>query len=324
MHYVHYEPGAAELMHLVTGDTPPIKPDEVLIRVTAAGVNRPDVMQRQGLYPPPEGASPILGLEVAGEVVAVGEQVRRWQLGDSVCALVNGGGYASHVAVAAAQCLPLPAGFTWQQAAALPETLFTVWHNLMQRARLQSGETLLVHGGSSGIGIMAIQLARALGVRVFATAGSDAKCEACAALGAEAINYRTQDFVSDIKARTEGRGVDVILDMVGGSYIQKNIAVAAKDGRIVSIAFMQGSTAEINFMPLMLKRLTLTGSTLRAQSPAAKALIAQELEAQVWPLLAEGKIRPLIDRVYSFALVVAAHQRMESSEHIGKLVLSWT
>lgn len=294
---------------------------EVLIRVKAAGVNRPDVLQRQGVYPPPADASPILGLEVAGEVVACGAEVKNWREGDAVCALANGGGYAQFALVPAAQCLPVPAGFSFIQAAGLPETLFTVWHNLFQRAQLRSGETLLVHGGASGIGTSAIQLAVALGVTVFATAGGEQKCAACAQLGAVAIDYQREDFVERVKQLTLGQGADVILDMVGGDYIQRNFSAAAKDGRIVNIAFLKGSKQTVDFMPLMLKRLTLTGSTLRAQSAEAKAQIARELHENVWPLLAQKKIQPVIDSVFPLAQVAQAHARMESNQHIGKIIL---
>lgn len=298
--------------------------DQVLIRVCAAGINRPDILQRQGMYPAPADASPILGLEVAGEIVACGEDVSVWSVGDKVCALVNGGGYAEYAVAPAAQCLPIPQGFSYVQAAALPETFFTVWHNLWQRAQLTSGESLLVHGGASGIGTTAIQLAVARGVRVFTTVGSVAKAEACEQLGAIAINYREQDFVAVIKEQTQGKGVDVILDMVGGSYIQRNFSVAAKDARIVNIAFLQGSKIEVDFMPLMLKRLTLTGSTLRAQSPQIKASIAQQLKQQVWPLLDAQHIKPVIDSVFPFANAAQAHARMESNLHIGKIILDFT
>lgn len=294
---------------------------EVLIRVKAAGVNRPDILQRQGVYPPPADASPILGLEVAGEVVACGTEVKNWREGDAVCALVNGGGYAQFALAPAAQCLPVPQGFSFIQAAGLPETLFTVWHNLFQRAQLRSGETLLVHGGASGIGTSAIQLAVALGVTVFATAGGEQKCAACAQLGAVAIDYQREDFVERVKQLTLGQGADVILDMVGGDYIQRNFSAAAKDGRIVNIAFLKGSKQTVDFMPLMLKRLTLTGSTLRAQSAEAKAKIARELHENVWPLLAQKKIQPVIDSVFPLAQVAQAHARMESNQHIGKIIL---
>jgi len=295
--------------------------DQVLIRIYAAGINRPDILQRQGLYPAPADASPILGLEVAGEIVACGKDVSTWSVGNKVCALVNGGGYAEYAVAPAAQCLPIPQGFSYVQAAALPETFFTVWHNLWQRAQLKCGESLLVHGGASGIGTTAIQLAVAKGVHVFATVGSVAKAEACKHLGAIAINYHEQDFVAVIKEKTQGKGVNVILDMVGGNYIQRNFSAAAKDARIVNIAFLQGSKIEVDFMPLMLRRLTLTGSTLRAQSPEIKASIAQELKQQVWPLLDAQHIKPVIDSVFPFASAAHAHARMESNQHIGKIIL---
>jgi NADPH2:quinone reductase len=308
---------------LVVGDSPIPTPKsgEVLIRVHAAGINRPDILQRQGLYPAPAGASPILGLEVAGEISALGENVIDWNIGDKVCALVNGGGYAEYAVAPATQCLPIPDKFSFVQAAALPETFFTVWHNLFQRAQLKAGESLLIHGGTSGIGTTAIQLAIAFGIRVFATAGSAEKCKAIQLLGATSINYREQDFVAEVQAYTHGVGVDVILDMVGGNYIQRNFSTAAKDGRIVNIAFLNGSKTELDLMPLMLKRLTLTGSTLRAQSPQIKTSIAQELKQQVWPLLNQQKIKPLIDSVFPFAEAAKAHERMESSQHIGKIIL---
>lgn len=298
------------------------KANDVLIRVHAAGINRPDVLQRQGLYPPPADASPILGLEVAGEIVECGDQVARWQVGDKVCALVNGGGYAEYALAPEAQCLPIPESFSFVEAATLPETFFTVWHNLFQRAQIMAGETLLIHGGTSGIGVCAIQLAVAFGVNVIATASSAEKCAAITALGAVAINYHEQDFVAVVKQLTAGQGANVILDMVGGDYIQRNFSAAAKEGRIVSIAFLNGSKVNIDLMPIMLKRLTLTGSTLRAQSAVAKAKIAQELEFRVWPFFAAKKIKPVIDSVFSFAQVVDAHRRMESNQHIGKIVLN--
>ncbi len=298
------------------------KANDVLIRVHAAGINRPDVLQRQGLYPPPADASPILGLEVAGEVVVCGDQVARWQVGDKVCALVNGGGYAEYALAPEAQCLPIPESFSFVEAATLPETFFTVWHNLFQRAQIMAGETLLIHGGTSGIGVCAIQLAVVFGVNVIATASSAEKCAAITALGAVAINYHEQDFVAVVKQLTAGQGANVILDMVGGDYIQRNFSAAAKEGRIVSIAFLNGSKVNIDLMPIMLKRLTLTGSTLRAQSAVAKAKIAQELEFRVWPFFAAKKIKPVIDSVFSFAQVVDAHRRMESNQHIGKIVLN--
>lgn len=317
-------PGGVDQLELQTIATPQPNDDEVLIRVYAAGINRPDILQRQGVYPPPADASPILGLEAAGEIIACGANGQRWNVGDKVCALVNGGGYAEYAIAPADQCLPIPNGFSYVQAAALPETFFTVWHNLFQRAQLKAGETLLIHGGSSGIGTTAIQLARAFGAQVFATAGSAEKCTAISALGATAIHYREQDFFAVVKEQTQRQGVDVILDMVGGDYVQRNFSAAAKDGRIVNIAFLQGSKVHVDFMPLMLKRLTLTGSTLRAQSAQAKAVIAHELEENVWPLLNNKTIAPVIDSVFPFEQVAAAHERMESNQHIGKIILDLT
>ncbi|HEY0894334.1 MAG TPA: NAD(P)H-quinone oxidoreductase [Cellvibrio sp.] len=317
-------PGGIDQLELQSMQIPRPNIDEVLIRVHAAGINRPDILQRQGAYPPPADASPILGLEVAGEIICCGANVKRWKQGDKVCALVNGGGYAEYVVAPAAQCLPVPQDFSYVQAAAIPETFFTVWHNLFQRARLTAGESLLIHGGSSGIGTTAIQLARAFNVQVFATVGSAEKCAAIKALGATAINYREQDFVSVIKEQTQEQGVNVILDMVGGDYIQRNFSAAAKDGRIVNIAFLQGSKIQVDFMPLMLKRLTLTGSTLRAQSAQAKAGIARELEENVWSLLNNKTIEPVIDSVFSFEQAAAAHTRMESNQHVGKIILDLT
>jgi NADPH2:quinone reductase len=316
------KPGGVEQLELQTMQVPQPNADEVLIRVCAAGINRPDIFQRQGVYPPPADASPILGLEVAGDIIACGANVKRWHLGDKVCALVNGAGYAEYAVAPAEQCLPIPQNFSYVQAAALPETFFTVWHNLFQRAQLKTGENLLIHGGSSGIGTVAIQVARAFGVQVFATVGSAEKCAAISALGAIPVNYREQDFVAVIKEKTRGQGVNVILDMVGGDYIQRNFSAAAKDGRIVNIAFLQGSKLEVDFMPLMLKRLTLTGSTLRAQSLQIKTVIARELEERVWPLLNDNIIGPVIDSVFPFDQVAAAHTRMESNQHIGKIVLN--
>lgn len=305
------------------GERPKPGPGEVLIAVAAAGVNRPDLLQRQGLYPPPADASPILGLEVAGEVIACGPAVSNWRVGDAVCALVNGGGYAEHAVAPADQCLPLPAGLSPIQAAALPEACFTVWHNLWQRAHLKAGETLLVHGGASGIGTTAIQMATALGVTVFVTAGSDAKCRACEQLGApRAINYHDEDFVATVKAATDKRGVDVILDMVGGDIIERNLRAAAREGRIVNIAYLNGSKVEIDLLPVMLKRLTLTGSTLRAQSAEVKAGIARELRRHIWPLIETGAIAPVIAATFDLAQAEQAHALMASRQHIGKIVLT--
>jgi len=324
MRYLDYEPGGeTDSLHWQTAPRPEPSPGQVLLKVAAAGVNRPDVLQRRGLYPPPEGASPILGLEVSGQVAALGPEVSRWQKGDRVCALVNGGGYADYVLAQADQCLPLPQGLDLIQAAALPEALFTVWHNLWQRAGLQAGEWLLVHGGASGIGTTAIQVTKALGVRVLVTAGGSDKCRACEALGAEvAIDYREQDFVTEVKRLTGGQGAQVILDMVGGDYIQRNFSAAAKEGRIVNIAFLKGSKADVDFMPLMLKRLTLTGSTLRAQSNTTKAAIARELEERLWPMLALGRIKPQVNHQFPLEQAAEAHRLMESNRLIGKIVLT--
>ncbi len=317
------EPGGPGAMRIGETALPVPKPDEVLIRVQAAGVNRPDVAQRAGAYPPPPGASPILGLEAAGTVAACGDSVKSFAPGDNVTALCNGGGYAEYVAVPATQCLPWPAGFTAIQAAALPETYFTVWANVFDIGRLVPGETLLVHGGTSGIGITAIQIAVALGSKVFATAGSAAKCAAIESLGAAAINYKETDFAEVIAAATETRGVDVILDMVGAPYAARNIRTLAKDGRLVFIAFLNGSKVEnFDFMQIMLKRLTVTGSTMRPRSAAEKAAIADSLRAKVWPLLEAGKFAPVIDKVFPLEDAAAAHELMESSAHIGKIMLS--
>jgi len=314
--------GAPSVMVQAEGEQPVVNAGEVLIKVAAAGVNRPDVIQREGNYPAPMGASLILGLEVAGEIAAVGDGETRWKVGDSVCALTNGGGYADYVAVPATQCLPIPNGLTLMEAASLPETHFTVWSNVFDRAALKAGEVFLVHGGSSGIGTAAIQLASALGARVFATAGSDEKCRACEALGAEkAINYRDQDYLDVLKEILGKRGVDVILDMVGGDYIQKNLKLAAVEGRIVNIAYLQGPVAKVNFMPVMLKRLTITGSTLRPQSELVKAKIAQRLHEVVWPLYENKTLKPVIAKEFALEDVVQAHELMESSQHIGKIML---
>lgn len=316
------KPGGTECLELRELPRPEPKADEVLIRVKAAGVNRPDILQRRGLYPAPKGASPLLGLEVAGEVVACGAAVTQWRPGDAVCALVNGGGYAEFAVAPQSQCLPVPASLTMTEAAALPETFFTVWHNLWQRARLSAGESLLIHGGSSGIGTSAIQIATALGVNVFVTAGSAKKCAACEQLGAvKAINYRDQDFVTVIKQLTDNRGVDVILDMVGGDYIQRNMSAAAVGGRIVNIAYLQGSKVEVDMLPIMLKRLTLTGSTLRPQSAAVKQAIAEELLREVWPLFNGKKIKPEVFAAFPLSEVADAHRLMEGGSHIGKIVL---
>lgn len=315
-------PGGAEVLKPAERPVPRPGPGEVLIAVAAAGVNRPDVFQREGNYPPPPGASDIPGLEVAGTVVAQGEGVTSPAVGEEVTALVTGGGYAQYCTAAAECCLPWPEGFDAEKAAALPETFFTVWHNVFQRCGLSRGESFLVHGGTSGIGTTAIQLAAAFGARVFATAGTAEKCRVCEELGAEqAINYREEDFVEAVKEATDGRGVDVILDMVGGDYIPRNIKALAADGRLCNIAFLKGAKVEVNFMPVMLKRLTLTGSTLRARPVAFKARIAAELRAQVWPLLDQGRVRPVIHATFPLEQAAEAHRLMESSAHIGKVVL---
>jgi putative PIG3 family NAD(P)H quinone oxidoreductase len=324
MRYVAVDrPGGPDVLHLATGPTPRAGAGEVVVRVAAAGANRADILQRQGRYPPPPGASPILGLEVAGTIAALGAETGRWRAGDAVCALVAGGGYAEYCAVPVPQCLPIPGSLTAVEAAALPEAFFTVWTNVFQRAHLASGETILIHGGSSGIGTAAVQLASVFGARVFATAGSAQKCDACRALGAElAVNYHEEDFSPATLGATGGRGVDVILDMVGGGYVARNIAALALEGRLVQISFLEGSRVEVDLHPIMVKRLTLTGSTLRPRSPVQKGLIARELEAQVWPLLAAGRVRPVIARTFPLAGVADAHRLMESGAHIGKIVLT--
>lgn len=316
-------PGGPEVMHIAAGPVPQPKPDEVLIRVAAAGVNRPDVAQRSGSYPPPPGASPIIGLEVAGEVVAIGAEVTSYGIGDRVCALTNGGGYAEYCVAPQAQTLPWPAGYDAIRAAALPETFFTVWANLFMLGRLAKDESALIHGGSSGIGTTAIALAAAFGATAYATAGSDAKVAACEALGALGINYRTQDFAEVIKDKTGGRGVDVVLDMVGAAYFPRNIASLAIDGRLVQIAFLQGAKVpEFNLLPIMTRRLTVTGSTMRPRTTAQKGAIAAELRAKVWPLLDAGQCAPIIHAVFPLEEAAQAHALMESSAHIGKIMLT--
>lgn len=316
---------ASDLM-VVERDTPKPEDNEVLIKISAAGINRPDILQRKGLYPAPKGASDILGLEAAGTVVALGKNVSSLSVGDEVTALLNGGGYAQYASVPAIQCLPVPKGMSMVEAASLPETFFTVWSNLFDRAGLKPGETLLLHGGTSGIGVAAIQIANALGVHVITTAGSDEKCQACLSLGAKrAINYKTEDFVEPVrdfgKEHSATPGVDVILDMVGGDYVQKNIKSLAPDGRLVNIAFLNGSKVEVDLMAVMLKRLTLTGSTLRSQNAEFKGDIAKNLEKNVWPLLKSGRIRPVISAVFPLEKAGEAHVLMESGGHIGKIVL---
>lgn len=315
------EAGGPDVLVPATRPLPAPRAGEVLIRVAAAGVNRPDVLQRQGVYPPPPGASDIPGLEVAGVVEAVGEGVTTVATGDRVCALLSGGGYAEYAVTDARLCLPVPRDFDDIQAAALPETIFTVWHNVFQRGGLLAGETFLVHGGTSGIGTTAIQLAKAFGATVFATAGSPEKCQACRDLGADiAIDYRAEDYVEVVRQKT-GKGVDVILDMVGGDYIQRDMKAMAPGGRHVSIAFLKGSKVQVDLMPMMLKRLTFTGSVLRSRSNDDKAAIAAELRDTVWPLFDQGIIKPVIHKVFPLAEAATAHHLMESSAHIGKLVL---
>jgi len=316
------EPGGPLVLKPEKRPLPEPKPGEILIRVHAAGVNRPDVLQRQGAYPPPPGASDLPGLEAAGEVAALGEGVRRWKVGDAVTALTPGGGYAEFCLVHETNALPIPHGLTFTEAAAVPETFFTVWHNVFERGGLKPKEAFLVHGGSSGIGTAAIQLASAFGAYVIATAGSADKCDACLKLGADrAINYREADFVRVVKEATGGKGADVILDMVGGEYVGRNYDAAAVDGRIVQIAFLQGAKATADFSKLMMKRLTHTGSTLRPRTVEFKAGIAGELEKHVWPLLAERRIAPVMDMIFPLKDAWRAHERMEEGEHIGKIVL---
>ena len=316
-------PGGPEALVPEERPVPVPSAGEILVKVAAAGVNRPDVAQRKGHYPPPPGATDIPGLEIAGEVVALGSGVTRWKIGDKICALVIGGGYAEYCLAHESHALPVPAGYSMTEAAAIPETFFTVWHNVFERGALKSGETLLVHGGSSGIGTTAIQLAKQFGARVIVTAGSDDKCEACRKLGADvAINYKTQDFVAETKSATGGKGADVILDMVGGDYIERNYEAAAVEGRIVQIAFQGSTKATVDFRRIMLKRLHHTGSTLRSRSIADKGLIAQAVMEKVVPLLAAGRVRPVMDSTFPLAEASKAHARMESSAHIGKIVLT--
>ena len=315
-------PGGPEVLRLATRPVPRPAAGEILIRIRAAGVNRPDALQRAGSYAPPLGASDLPGLEAAGEVAAVGPGGSRWRIGDPVTALLPGGGYAEYALTHQDHALPVPRGLEMRQAAALCETFFTVWTNVFRRGRLVAGETLLVHGGSSGIGTTAIQLATARGARVFTTAGSEAKCQACLGLGAElAINYREGDFVAAVREATAGRGVDVILDMVGGDYLPRDVKALAPDGRLVMIAHQGGALAELNFAQVMMRRLTITGSTLRPQSVEAKARIAADLLREVWPLLESGRIAPVMDRSFPLAEAAAAHARLETSAHIGKIVL---
>ncbi len=318
----HGKGGPADVMKPAEGPIPHPQAGEVIIEVHYAGVNRPDVLQRSGSYPPPPGASPVLGLEVAGRVSAVAPDVTQWKTGDLVCALTPGGGYAEYCAVPAPHCLPIPKGLSLKEAAVLPENFYTVWTNVFDRGRLKAGETFLVHGGSSGIGLTAIQLAKAFGATVYTTVGSKEKASFCRKMGADAaINYREQDFVAEIAQLTNNKGVALVLDMVGGPYIEKNLKSLALDGRLVQIAFLQESTVTLNLLPLMTKRLTYTGSTLRPRTVAQKAAITQDLLKRVWPLLESGKVRPVIHASFALKNVRLAHELMESSKHIGKIVL---
>jgi NADPH2:quinone reductase len=317
------QPGKPEVLKLGTRPVPQPKTGEVLIKIEAAGVNRPDVLQRMGNYPVPPGASDIPGLELAGKVIALGAGVSDWKIGDAACALVQGGGYAEYCAAPALQCLPVPKGLSIVEAASLPETFFTVWSNVFDRAAIQSGESFLVQGGSSGIGVTAIQMVKAFGHRVFATAGSAEKCDACAKLGADrAINYKTEDFAAVVKEATGGRGVDVILDMVGGDYVERELKSLADDGRLVIIAFLGGMKAAVNLSEVLRRRLHITGSALRPRSIEFKGAIAQNLRAKVWPLLETKKIRPVVHQTFPLAEAAKAHELMESSTHIGKIVLT--
>jgi len=317
------QPGGPEVLKIAERPLPALKPEEILIKVAAAGVNRPDVLQRMGMYHVPPGASDLPGLEVAGEVAALGSSVKTFKLGDKVCALVHGGGYAEYCVAPQVTALPVPKGLSLVEAASLPETFFTVWGNVYDRAKLAPGESLLVQGGSSGIGVTAIQMAKATGNRVFATAGSDAKCAACVRLGAEkAINYRTQDFLAEIKAATADKGVNVILDMVGGDYVPKELKCLADDGRLVFIAFLRGPKTELDINELMRRRLTISGSTLRPRPVEFKGYIAKNLREKIWPLIDAGKIKPEIYKTFPLAQASEAHRLMESSQHIGKIVLT--
>ncbi len=315
-------PGGPEMLVPMERPMPQPGNGEILVKVAAAGVNRPDVMQRRGLYPPPPGVTDIPGLEIAGSIAACGNGVTRWKVGDEIAALVSGGGYAQYCVAHETHALPIPAGLTSTDAAAVPETFFTVWHNVFERGGLKAGETFLVHGGSSGIGTTAIQLAKAFGARVITTAGTAEKCEACRQLGADvAVNYKSEDFVAATKAATGGAGANLILDMVGGDYIERNYEAAAVEGRIVQIGFQGSPRATVDFRRILLKRLHHTGSTLRSRAVPDKAAIARAVEHNVWPLISAGKVRPVMDQAFAFAEAAAAHARMESSAHIGKIVL---
>ncbi|MBL8524458.1 MAG: NAD(P)H-quinone oxidoreductase [Betaproteobacteria bacterium] len=315
-------PGAADVMRVASGPLPAIGETDVLIKVEYAGVNRPDVIQRSGSYAPPPGASPVMGLEVSGTIVAVGGKVTSWKAGDAVCALTPGGGYAEYCAAPAAHCLSIPAGLSMLEAAGVPENFFTVWVNVFDTCKLSAGEKFLVHGGSSGIGLTAIQLAKAIGAEVFTTVGNEEKAAFCKSVGADhALNYKTQDWMAEVAATTQKKGVNVILDMVGGSYIEKNLRVLALEGRYCFIAFLEGGSATVDFRPLMMKRQTITGSTLRARPDAQKAMIAAALKEKVWPLLEAKKVKPVIHKTFALDEIIEAHKLMESSTHIGKIML---
>ena len=309
-------------LSIATGPIPEPKADEVLIKVHSAGINRADLLQRKGLYPPPEDASQVMGLEVAGTIEAVGADAGNWKVGDKVCSLTHGGGYADYAVAPVGQCLPIPTGFSKAEAAALPEALLTVWHNIFQRAKMKDGDKVLIHGGASGIGTLGIQIAKVMGGEVYTTAGTDEKCQALEARGAtRAVNYKTEDFESVFTELGLKNDIDVILDMIGGDYIQKNINVAAPDGRIVNIAFMNGFTAEINFVPVLMKRVTLTGSTLRAQSFAQKTVMVEEIMEHIFPHLESGAIKPIVDSIYPLEQVEQAQGHMEGGQHMGKIIL---
>jgi len=323
-HIAITQPGPPDVMHVSQTPVPQPDADDVLIEVAYAGVNRPDCAQRAGSYPPPPGASPVLGLEVAGRIVARGASVTQWNAGEQVCALTPGGGYAQYCVTPAAWCLPIPRGGSLEQAAGLPETFYTVWNNVFDRAGLRSGEWFLVHGGTSGIGLTAIQLAKAFGATVITTAGSSEKTAFCLEMGADhAIDYKTQDFAAEVKRITDKRGVDVILDMVGGDYVERNLKCLALEGRLAQIAFLAGSRVECDWRFILLKRLTVTGSTLRASPPERKAALARELRTKVWPLLEQGKVKSVIHATFDLADAAKAHALMESNQHVGKIVLTW-
>ncbi len=316
------EPGGPEVLRQIKRKTPNLTEQEVLIKVAACGINRPDIMQRSGIYPPPPGASDIPGLEVAGEIISIGAKEQRWNVGDKVCALVNGGGYAEFVTAPSVQCLPVPPSLTFAEAASLPETFFTVWINVFERAKLKKNETLFVQGGSSGIGVAAIQLGTTMGSEVYVTAGTDEKCIKCENLGAKkAINYKNSDFQTVLLNETDGKGVDVILDMVAGDYIQRELKCLAEDGRIAIIALMGGVKAELNLAELLKRRLSISGSTLRPRSTEVKGYIARQLEKKIWPFISLGEINPVLDTVFPFEKASEAHQHMESGLHFGKIVL---